>query len=91
MHENRILKTKEGRFNDEYNTLEEENTTLQKTLSRTKQTLVEFEGLKVENKSLLDEVLGCRNFKQSRKDIPFFLFFFDVLPYIYTLYSFKTW
>ena len=56
MHENRILKTKEGRFNEEYNTLEEENTSLQKSLSRAKQTLVEFEGLKVENQSLLDEV-----------------------------------
>ena len=60
MHENRILKTKEGRFNEEYNTLEEENTSLQKSLSRAKQTLVEFEGLKVENQSLLDEVCVFR-------------------------------
>ena len=56
IHENRILKSKEARFNDEYNSLEEENTSLQKALSRAKQTLVEFEGLKVENQSLLDEV-----------------------------------
>lgn len=58
MHENRILKNKEARFNEEYNTLEEENTSLQKNLSRAKQTMVEFEGLKVENQSLLDEVFS---------------------------------
>lgn len=57
LHENKELKVKETRFSDEYNMLEEENTILQKSLSRLKQTLVEFEGLKVENKSLLDEVI----------------------------------
>eukprot|EP00111_Clytia_hemisphaerica_P021313 TCONS_00062732-protein len=60
MHENRILKNKEARFNEEYNTLEEENTSLQKNLSRAKQTMVEFEGLKVENQSLLDEIDSLR-------------------------------
>ena len=49
-------KLREGQFNDEYNQLEEENTALQKSVSKLKQTLVEYEGLKVENKSLLDEV-----------------------------------
>lgn len=49
-------KLRESQFNDEYNLLEEENTYLQKAVSKLKQTLVEFEGLKVENKSLLDEV-----------------------------------
>ena len=47
---------RESQFNDEYNGLEEENTYLQKTVSKLKHTLVEYEGLKVENKSLLDEV-----------------------------------
>lgn len=56
-YESKELKVKESRFNDEYNMLEEENTLLQKAVSKLKQTLVEFEGLKVENKSLLDEVM----------------------------------
>ena len=49
-------KLRESQFNDEYNLLEEENTYLQKAVSKLKHTLVEYEGLKVENKSLLDEV-----------------------------------
>lgn len=49
-------KVRESQFNDEYNLLEDENTSLQKAVSKLKQTLVEYEGLKVENKSLFDEV-----------------------------------
>lgn len=56
IYETKDLKLRESRFNEEYNVLEEENTALQKAVSKLKQTLVEFEGLKVENKSLLDEV-----------------------------------
>lgn len=57
IYETKDLKLRESRFNEEYNVLEEENTALQKAVSKLKQTLVEFEGLKVENKSLLDEVI----------------------------------
>ena len=56
LHETKELKLRESRFNEEYNILEEENTNLQKAASKLKQALVEHEGLKVENKSLLDEV-----------------------------------
>jgi len=52
----RDRKLRESQFNDEYNALEEENTCLQKSVSKLKHTVVEYEGLKVENKSLLDEV-----------------------------------
>uniref|UniRef100_T2M8Z9 Protein bicaudal D homolog 2 n=1 Tax=Hydra vulgaris TaxID=6087 RepID=T2M8Z9_HYDVU len=56
IHENKEYKTKEIKFNEDYNMLEEENTSLQKSISKLKQTLIEFEGMKVENKSLLDEI-----------------------------------
>eukprot|EP00794_Sanderia_malayensis_P005955 gene5955-6648_t len=49
-------KDREGLSTQEYAELEEENITLQKQLSSLKSTLVEYEGLKVENKSLSDEV-----------------------------------
>ena len=52
----RELRQKETLSNQEYSELEEENINLQKQLSSLKSTLVEYEGLKVENKSLLDEV-----------------------------------
>lgn len=55
-HENEAMKAKEAQILEEYNQLEEENTCLQKAVSKLKQTLVEFEGLKVENKSLISEV-----------------------------------
>ena len=52
----REFKQRDALANQEYSELEEENINLQKQLSSLKSTLVEFEGLKVENKSLLDEV-----------------------------------
>ncbi|XP_065067129.1 protein bicaudal D homolog 2-like isoform X2 [Rhopilema esculentum] len=52
----RELKQKDVISAQEYSELEEENIGLQKQLSTLKGTLVEYEGLKVENKSLLDEV-----------------------------------
>ena len=52
----RELKQRDALANQEYSELEEENINLQKQLSSLKSTLVEYEGLKVENKSLLDEV-----------------------------------
>ena len=55
-HENRDLKMKETLMLEEYNQLEEENTGLQKSVSKLKHTLVEYEGLKVENKSFIDEI-----------------------------------
>ena len=60
VHENKEYKAKDIKFNEDYNMLEEENTILQKNISKLKQTLIEFEGLKVENKSLLDEVLHSK-------------------------------
>lgn len=52
----RELKQRDVLSNQEYSELEEENINLQKHVSSLKSTLVEYEGLKVENKSLLDEV-----------------------------------
>lgn len=52
----RELKQRDAFSNQEYSELEEENINLQKQVSTLKSTLVEYEGLKVENKSLLDEV-----------------------------------
>ena len=52
----RELKQRDALANQEYSELEEENISLQKQLSSLKSTLVDYEGLKVENKSLLDEV-----------------------------------
>ena len=55
-HEVRDLKNRDAITTQEYTELEDENINLQKQLSNLKSTLVEYEGLKVENKSLLDEV-----------------------------------
>ena len=52
----REAKQRETLSIQEYTDLEDENINLQKQLSSLKSTLVEYEGLKVENKSLLDEV-----------------------------------
>ena len=46
-HEARSYKVKQNQLLEEYNQLEEENTILQKSVSKLKQSMVEFEGLKV--------------------------------------------
>lgn len=51
----RDLKGRDSRRSQDYGDLEEDNTNLQSQLSTLKSTLVEYEGLKVENTSLRDE------------------------------------
>ena len=52
----RELKYRESKHIQEFSELEEENINLQKQYSTLRSSLVEFESLKVENKSLTDEV-----------------------------------
>lgn len=52
----RELKYRESKHTQEFSDLEEENINLQKQYSALRSSLVEFESLKVENKSLTDEM-----------------------------------
>lgn len=73
----RELKYRESKHIQEFSELEEENINLQKQYSSLRSSLVEFESLKVENKSLTDEMdaiqlqlqVGCDKRDQCQKQL----------------------
>lgn len=73
----RELKYRESKHIQEFSDLEEENINLQKQYSALRSSLVEFESLKVENKSLTDEMeavqlqmqVGCDKRDQYQKQL----------------------
>ncbi|KAK3746600.1 hypothetical protein QZH41_014502 [Actinostola sp. cb2023] len=76
-NEIRHLKYRESKHLQEYNELEDENINLQKQYSALKLSMVEFEALKVENKSFSDEIdavqlqlqMACERRDQIQKQL----------------------